>query len=87
MTTHRPLSLHTEQYLVLASCLSMAVRITYASTHAKRFFGSGMSLSQLTPHPIIVSIAIGGGAVLRALHGPRVLAATAAFGVLTLGAL
>jgi hypothetical protein len=87
LTNYRPGGLTTEQYLVIASCLSMVVRIVYASRHLGLYFrsqNSRIEMLRVLPHPIVISIAIAGAAILRTLHGLQVLLATAIIGLVTL---
>lgn len=89
LTTCRPGGLTTEQYLVIASCLSMVVRIIYASRHLSRYFDSKSKatpiwISEVLPSPIIIAVAIAGAAILRSLRGLQVLGATAVVGLVTL---
>lgn len=79
----------TEQCLVFASCLSMAVRIFYAGNHAQRYFRKilPISMTEILPHPTILAIAAVGAAVVRRLEGIRVLAGVGVFGFVTLAAL
>ena len=87
LTSYRPRGLTTEQYLVIASCLSMVVRIIYAARHLSRYFyakATPIRLSEVLPHPIIIAVAMSGAAILRSLRGLQVLGATAVIGLVTL---
>lgn len=79
-----PVGMTTEQYLVVASCLSMIVRIIYAALHARQY--GRITLRGALPHPATIAVALGGAAVLRAgaLEGKQLIAATAAIGLVTL---
>lgn len=94
MTTYRPLALHTEQFLILASCLSMGIRIAFASVHAKRFFSvepgqEGLKLWEVSPHPVVIGVAMSGAKILRsrARDGVVLSAPTVVLGVVTVAVL
>ena len=87
LTNYHPGGLATEQYLVIASCLSMVVRIVYAARHLGGYFGAKgdrVRMAEVLPHPIIIALAVGGAAILRSLQGLQVLGATAVIALVTL---
>jgi oligosaccharide translocation protein RFT1 len=93
LSSSRPGGITTEQCLVLASCVSMAVRIVYAGGHARRYFasrsdqGTSIKVAEVLPHPATLAITAVAAAVLRRAAGVQIILATGAFGVLTLAVL
>jgi oligosaccharide translocation protein RFT1 len=92
LARERPGGISTEQCLVIASCVSMGVRILYAGNHAIRYFqtspnGHGIKATDILPHPAILAVVAVAAAVLRKLKGIQVLLATGAFGIVTLAIL
>jgi len=92
LARERPGGISTEQCLVIASCVSMGVRILYAGNHAIRYFstkpkGAGIKATDILPHPAILAVVAVAATVLRKLEGIQVLLATAAFGIVTLAIL
>ncbi|ORY33781.1 Rft protein-domain-containing protein [Naematelia encephala] len=65
-STRHALGWTTEQYLVLSSCVGMAVRIVYAYRHARRFFkGRELRVAQITPTTRVTAAIVGSGIALR----------------------